>query len=822
MPQDRILIKFQAKGDTALERSILKIAKAQAILEGNSRKLALATNALNTSSKKLNKGLLELNGSQRLVSTNFATLRSKLLLASFGFAIFSQAVLKFVNAAAAYEETLNKFNVVFGHNADEVHKWAGSLSASVGRAKSDIMGFSSSLQDIFVPMGFLRSESAELSKGLTELAIDVASFNDASDADVLNAFKSAIVGNHRSVLNYGIKITEAAIEQEALSSGIIDSARALTEQEKVLARVNLLVEGSRDAWGDAEETAGSYTNRLKNLNAQWKMASEQLGRELMPALSGMLNVLTDLIPVFTFLSKRVLEISAVFLVFQARVAVTAIRMKALSIWTGKAVVMNNRLKASLGRTLWGAAIIGIGELIHQFDLLGDEAEELDQMEIVPDYSKLSDFAVQMNRTKLSASEYKKMLDDLDDQIKEQKRMVKHAKEEGTVVFTKVRGKFVKETIIDPKEIAEEEAALKKLEAQRKEVVDKQETQIQRQKVAMQELLPSLKEETAILELKTRLSGPELQIEIHRLKNKDEWAKLSDEAKENIKAEIKAQDEHNKTIKENADAIKEATENKEKAEREAEKSLQKKQQTIKGYKDELAILRLRDKHTGEALKVEEKLLAIQQSGVALTEEELKALKETLQEIEKIKGEIEEAKEEAEQLKLSLEEALAVDAIVAFGDAFSSIMQRQMQEGKFLISDFADYFTSQLYQALADFVKNKIFIAVAELLGGKSAIGQALMLAGGGSLDDFHSGGMISSYQSGGNVPIMAQEGEFVMQRSAVESMGVENLNRMNRTGQASGGVNINFTGNVLSRDFIEDEAVPLIKNALRKGGDLGLA
>ena len=102
--------------------------------------------------------------------------------------------------------------------------------------------------------------------------------------------------------------------------------------------------------------------------------------------------------------------------------------------------------------------------------------------------------------------------------------------------------------------------------------------------------------------------------------------------------------------------------------------------------------------------------------------------------------------------------------------------------------------------------------------------------GGQVQGYATGGVvpppgIPSYATGGgvdNVPAMLQEGEYVMRRSAVESIGIENLNRMNRTGQASGGVNINFTGNVLSRDFIEDEAVPLIKNALRKGGDLGLA
>ena len=38
----------------------------------------------------------------------------------------------------------------------------------------------------------------------------------------------------------------------------------------------------------------------------------------------------------------------------------------------------------------------------------------------------------------------------------------------------------------------------------------------------------------------------------------------------------------------------------------------------------------------------------------------------------------------------------------------------------------------------------------------------------------------------------------------------------------GGVNINFSGNVLSQDFIEDEAIPMIKEAIRRGADIGVA
>ena len=70
--------------------------------------------------------------------------------------------------------------------------------------------------------------------------------------------------------------------------------------------------------------------------------------------------------------------------------------------------------------------------------------------------------------------------------------------------------------------------------------------------------------------------------------------------------------------------------------------------------------------------------------------------------------------------------------------------------------------------------------------------------------------------------MAQEGEYVINRRAVESIGIENLNRMNRTGQAGAGVSISFSGNVMSRDFIEEEAIPQIKDAIRRGADIGIS
>ena len=90
------------------------------------------------------------------------------------------------------------------------------------------------------------------------------------------------------------------------------------------------------------------------------------------------------------------------------------------------------------------------------------------------------------------------------------------------------------------------------------------------------------------------------------------------------------------------------------------------------------------------------------------------------------------------------------------------------------------------------------------------------------DKFERGGLIGGRRhSAGGTIIEAEQGEFVMSRNAVDAVGVEAMNRINAGGGA-GSVNISFAGNVMSQDFIEDEAIPMIKEAIRRGADIGVA
>jgi len=87
--------------------------------------------------------------------------------------------------------------------------------------------------------------------------------------------------------------------------------------------------------------------------------------------------------------------------------------------------------------------------------------------------------------------------------------------------------------------------------------------------------------------------------------------------------------------------------------------------------------------------------------------------------------------------------------------------------------------------------------------------------------FASGGMIGGRRhSAGGTMINAEQGEFIMSRSAVDSVGIENLNRMNQGG--GGSVTVNVSGNVLTEDFVSGELAENIKEAIRRGTDFGIS
>jgi len=211
-----------------------------------------------------------------------------------GPAVLGAFVKSAIKAAGDADEAWSKFEAVFKDQAVATKAWALEFADAVGRSTSDVAKWLSTLQDTFVPMGLARDKAADLSQSLVALAVDLGSFNDIADEEVIESFQSALVGNTETVRKFGIVINETNTKQEAYISGIAETGTKLTEQQKILARYNLILAGTQDAQGDVERTSDSLNNRTKAMNASWKNFTETLGKKFVPEASATVGWLDSL------------------------------------------------------------------------------------------------------------------------------------------------------------------------------------------------------------------------------------------------------------------------------------------------------------------------------------------------------------------------------------------------------------------------------------------------------------------------------------------------------------------------------------------------
>ena len=86
--------------------------------------------------------------------------------------------------------------------------------------------------------------------------------------------------------------------------------------------------------------------------------------------------------------------------------------------------------------------------------------------------------------------------------------------------------------------------------------------------------------------------------------------------------------------------------------------------------------------------------------------------------------------------------------------------------------------------------------------------------------YEQGGLVGGRRhSQGGTMIEAERGEYVVSRRGVDAVGIEALNKINAGG--TGGVNVSINNPILSKDVIEDDLIPQIKEAIRRGADIGV-
>tara|TARA_R100000655_G_scaffold29818_3_gene60262 strand:+ start:4748 stop:6736 length:1989 start_codon:yes stop_codon:yes gene_type:complete len=219
-----------------------------------------------------------------------------------GGAIFAGKLLfdfskEAINAAVSAEEAAAAFETTFGTAADRATKFLENFANKAGLTVGEAQQLQATLGAVAQGIGFTQEESADLSISLTKIAADVASFSNISAGaePVLNAFRSALVGEREALKTYGIAIVEAEVQTKAFEQTGKTSADALTRQEKALATLTLIQEKAGVQIGDLDRTLDSFANQSRAAGAELRELKEEIGDELIPALAEMLPTFREFI-----------------------------------------------------------------------------------------------------------------------------------------------------------------------------------------------------------------------------------------------------------------------------------------------------------------------------------------------------------------------------------------------------------------------------------------------------------------------------------------------------------------------------------------------
>jgi len=200
-----------------------------------------------------------------------------------------------IGAASDMGETTSKIGVIFGDAAGGVLKWAETADSALGQSKQQALDAAATFATFGKSAGLRGDDLNKFSTDFVGLASDLASFNNTTPEQAINAIGAALRGESEPLRAYGVLLDDASMRQKALELGLIKTTKeALTPQQKVLAAQALIYAQTSDAQGDFARTSGGLANQQRILDAQMTNLKTTVGTALLPVMLLFTNTMNQL------------------------------------------------------------------------------------------------------------------------------------------------------------------------------------------------------------------------------------------------------------------------------------------------------------------------------------------------------------------------------------------------------------------------------------------------------------------------------------------------------------------------------------------------
>ena len=265
-----------------------RVATAITPLATQMEKVAAGFSAFPARIQRLLKSNTSLAASNTVLGKSYVNLAAKISLAYMGMRRIAGVIASWITDSNSYIENLNLFNVSMGQYAEEARQYAEAVGEIMGINPGEWMRNQGVFMTITDGFGVASDRAYIMSKNLTQLTYDLASFFNISTADAFQKLESGISGELEPLRRLGYDLSVARLQQEAYNLGIDKSVMSMTQAEKAELRYYAIMTQVTNAQGDMARTLEAPANQLRILQAQVEQATRALGNLFLPVLKAIL------------------------------------------------------------------------------------------------------------------------------------------------------------------------------------------------------------------------------------------------------------------------------------------------------------------------------------------------------------------------------------------------------------------------------------------------------------------------------------------------------------------------------------------------------
>lgn len=189
-----------------------------------------------------------------------------------------------ISAASDLNESMSAVKTVFGDSSDEVIKFSQNAATALGQSQQDALSAASGLGALFQSIGLNNGAMADFSDHLLQASADLGSFFNVDPTEAMDALKSGLVGESEPLRKFGILLSDAQVQAEGVKEGLIETGGTMTDQQKVIARYNLIMGQLGAAQGDFARTSDGLANSQRTLGAEFQDLQADIGTLLLPTV----------------------------------------------------------------------------------------------------------------------------------------------------------------------------------------------------------------------------------------------------------------------------------------------------------------------------------------------------------------------------------------------------------------------------------------------------------------------------------------------------------------------------------------------------------